>query len=74
MGVREVLEDGAGAPYIGCAGRFLGLEARPLAALLEVCLCRCLSCRHPPEISETCSSYIGSYIRRTCLQAPSLTL
>ena len=35
IGVREVLEDGLGAPYIGCTGRFLGLEARPLAALLE---------------------------------------
>ena len=31
-----MLEDGAGAPYIGCAGRFLGLKARPLAALLGV--------------------------------------
>lgn len=36
IGVREVPEGGAGAPYIGCAGRFLGLEARPLAALLGV--------------------------------------
>lgn len=35
IGVQEVLEDGLGAPYIGCTGRFLGLEARPLAALLE---------------------------------------
>lgn len=36
LGVREVPEGGLGAPYIGCAGRFLGLEARPLAALLGV--------------------------------------
>ena len=36
FGVREVPEGGPRAPYIGCAGRFLGLEARPLAALLEV--------------------------------------
>ena len=35
LGAREVLEGGAGAPSIGCAGRFLGLEARLLAALLE---------------------------------------
>lgn len=27
--VREVLEGGAGAPYIGRAERFLGLEVRP---------------------------------------------
>ena len=30
-------EGGAGALYIERAGRFLDLEARPLAALLEVC-------------------------------------
>ena len=35
MGVREGSEGGAGAPYIGCARRLLGLEVRPLAALLE---------------------------------------
>ncbi len=35
IGVQEVPEGGAGAPSIGCAGRFLGLEARLLAALLE---------------------------------------
>ena len=38
IGVREVPGGGAGAPYIGCAGRllgaFLGLETRFLAALL----------------------------------------
>ena len=36
IGVREVPEGGLGAPYIGCAGQLLGLEVRPLAALLEV--------------------------------------
>ena len=36
IGVREVPEGDLGAPYIGCAGQFLGLDARPLAALLEV--------------------------------------
>ena len=36
IGAREVPEGCLGAPYIGCAGRFLGLEARPLAALLEI--------------------------------------
>jgi hypothetical protein len=36
IGVREVPGGGAGAPYIGCARRFLSLGARPLAALLEV--------------------------------------
>lgn len=36
VGVREVPESGMRAPYIGCTGRFLGLEARPLAALPEV--------------------------------------
>lgn len=36
IGVREVPEGGAGAPYIGCAGRFLGLGSRSLAALPEV--------------------------------------
>lgn len=35
-GVWEVLEGGLGAPYIRHAGRFLGLETRLLAALLEV--------------------------------------
>lgn len=40
IGRRKGLEGRLGAPYIGCAGRFLGLEslsleARPLAALLE---------------------------------------
>ena len=35
IGVREVPEGGPGAPYMGCARRFLDLEARPLAALLE---------------------------------------
>ena len=34
--MREVPEGGMRAPCIGCAGRFLGLGARPLAALLEV--------------------------------------
>ena len=34
--VREGSKDGLGAPYIGCAGRFLSLGARPLAALLGV--------------------------------------
>lgn len=29
IGVREVLEGGLGAPYIGCAGRFLGAIFRP---------------------------------------------
>ena len=33
--VREGSKGDLGAPYIGCAGRFLGLEARLLAALLE---------------------------------------
>lgn len=28
IGVREVLEGGAGAPYIGCAGRLLGAICR----------------------------------------------
>ena len=28
IGVREVPEGGAGAPYIGCAGRFLGTICR----------------------------------------------
>ena len=28
IGVREVLEDGAGPPYIGCAGRLLGVIFR----------------------------------------------
>lgn len=36
MGVREVPEGGLGAPYIDYAERFLSLETRPLAALLEV--------------------------------------
>ena len=36
IGVREVPEGGLGAPYIERAGRFSGLEARPLAALLGV--------------------------------------
>lgn len=36
IGVPEVPEGGLGAPYIGCAGRFLSLETRPLAALLGV--------------------------------------
>ena len=36
IGVRERSGGGAGAPYIGCAGRFLSLNAKPLAALLEV--------------------------------------
>ena len=35
IGVGEMPEGGMKAPYIGCAGRFLGLETRPLAALLE---------------------------------------
>ncbi len=35
MGVQEVPEGGLGTPYIGRAGRFLGLETRPQAALLE---------------------------------------
>lgn len=47
MGVREVPEGGLGTPYIGCAGRFLSLGARPLAALLE-----------PGETSEIYPSYI----------------
>ena len=37
IGVREVPRGPIRAPCIGCAGRFLGLEAGPLAALLEVC-------------------------------------
>lgn len=37
IGVREGPEGGLGAHYVGCAGQFLGLEARPLATLLEVC-------------------------------------
>ena len=36
FGVREVPEGDPRAPYIGCAGRFLGLETNSLAALLEV--------------------------------------
>lgn len=36
MGVQEGSEGGLGAPYIGCAGRFLSLETRPLTALLEL--------------------------------------
>ena len=35
-GMGGVPECGAGAPYIGCARRFLSLGARPLAALLGV--------------------------------------
>ena len=34
IGVREVPDSDLGAPYIGCARRFLGLEANPLPALL----------------------------------------
>ena len=36
IGVWEVPESGMRAPYIGCAGRFLDLKARPLAVLLGV--------------------------------------
>ena len=36
IGVPEVPEGGIGAPCIGCVGQFLGLETRPLAALLRV--------------------------------------
>lgn len=79
IGVREGSGDGSGAPYIGCAGRFLGLETRPLAALLGVRFVQASQLRAPAtryrsETSENHSSYIGSYIWRTCLQAPSLTL
>ena len=35
IGVREVLRGLIWASYIGCAGRFLDLEAQSLAALLE---------------------------------------
>lgn len=75
IGVREGSGDGSGAPYIGCAGRFLGLETRPLAALLEVRFARASrlqasAVRHRSEISEIHSPYI----ERVCLQAPSLTL
>lgn len=35
IGVREGFEGSLGALYIEHAGRFLDLEARPLAALLE---------------------------------------
>ncbi len=79
IGVREGSGDGSGAPYIGCAGRFLGLETRPLAALLEVRFARASrlqasAVRHRSEISEIHSSYMGSYIWRAHLQAPSLAL
>ena len=37
IGVREGSEGSLRAPYIGSAGRFLGLGTQPLAALLEVC-------------------------------------
>lgn len=75
IGVREGSGDGSGAPYIGCAGRFLGLETRPLAALLEVRFARASrlqasAVRHRSETSEIRSPYI----ERVCLQAPSLTL
>lgn len=33
--MREVLEGGLGAPYIGFPGRFLSLGTRLLAALLD---------------------------------------
>lgn len=36
IGVLEVPEGDPMTPSIGCAGRFLGLEARPLAAMLGV--------------------------------------
>ena len=35
IGMREVSGGGMRAPYIGCAGQFLSLEARPLAASPE---------------------------------------
>ena len=74
-----MLEGGAGASYIGCAGQILGLEAQPLAALLEVRFARASrlqasAVRHRSEISEIHSSYMGSYIWRAHLQAPSLAL
>lgn len=56
-------EGGPGPPYIGCAGQFLGLEARPLAALLEVYFgqapqLRAPTVRHRSETPENHSSYI----------------
>ena len=68
IGAREVPEGALGAPYIGCAGRFLGLKARSLVALLEVRFVQvpqvqAPTVRHRNETSENHSSYIG----RTCL-------
>lgn len=60
------------APCIGCAGRFLGLGARPLAALLEVRFVQA-----PHSATGTRSERLeirSSYIERAHLQAPSLAL
>lgn len=48
IGVQEVPGGDMRAPYIGCAGRFLGLGTQPLAALLEVHPSGYLNYRHPP--------------------------
>ena len=73
IGVREVPEGGAGAPYIGCAGRFLGLETRPLAALLEVRFVQVPQLRAPAVSIQSEISKNHSYIWRTNLQTLSLS-
>ena len=75
IGAREVLRGLIWAPYIGCAGWFLSLEARPLAALqgvrfVQAPQLRAPAMRHRRETPEIHSSYIG----RTNLQTPLLTL
>lgn len=43
----RVPEGCLGTPYIGCAGRFLGLEIQPLAALPEACFVQVSQLRAP---------------------------
>ncbi len=53
IGVLEVPEGDPMTPSIGCAGRFLGLEARPLAVLLEMRFVRAPQLRAPEIRSQS---------------------
>ena len=64
IGVREVPRGPIRAPCIGCAGRFLGLEAGPLAALLEVCFVQVSQLR----ASATLHQYPASHHRNSKLR------
>ena len=52
IGVWEGSEGGLSTPYIGCAGRFLSLNARPLAALLKVRFVQAPQLQAPPMRSQ----------------------